>query len=209
MVSASSNSQRAIGTPIWMVSITVRTAWSTWRGDRMTVVLVVWTTIALAIPTLMQTKVPWYLNPFYPVFAIGMGVLLSRALAWTAARPAPRRRWVAIVAGLVIAASAAEARLIWYSFRYRDLRLTGQSLILAERGRLRGRRVFQDQYRRAAMFVAGAFAGADPQAQPVDPCCTLRDVAPGDYLLTSRAMPETELELIRSNEVRWLYRRRD
>ena len=36
-------------------------------------VLVVWAAVAFVMPIAMATKLGWYLNPFYPVFAIGIG----------------------------------------------------------------------------------------------------------------------------------------
>jgi len=178
------------------------------RSNRLLVVLMSWAVLALAIPTVMQTKVPWYLTPFYPVFAIGLAALIARGLHRAVATERPRWHAAALAATLVVVVSAAEARLIWYSFAVRDLRFSGQSLLLAERQQLKGRRVFQDQHRRGVMFVADALIGAHAQVLAVDPCCVLRDVNPGDYLLTGDRVVATELELLRSNGIRWLYRRR-
>jgi 4-amino-4-deoxy-L-arabinose transferase-like glycosyltransferase len=178
------------------------------RSNRFLVVIGSWALVTLAVPTVMQTKLAWYLTPFYPVFALGLAMLIVRAFADVAAATRPRWHAAALAATLVVVVSAAEVRLLWYSFAVRDLRYSGQSLLLAERQQLRGRRVFQDRQRRAATFVAGALIGARPQAPVVDPCCVLRDVSPGDYLLTADRVAIEELELLRSNGIRWLYRRR-
>jgi hypothetical protein len=41
-------------------------------GDGLKSLLAAWAAVTLVIPTPMQTKVPWYLNPFYPPFAVGL-----------------------------------------------------------------------------------------------------------------------------------------
>src|SRR5205823_2323244 len=53
-----------------------------WRGDAGPgVLLCSWAGVTILIPTLMRTKVPWYLNPFYPVFALGIAWILARGLS--------------------------------------------------------------------------------------------------------------------------------
>ena len=39
-----------------------------------------WLGVTLLIPTLMQTKVAWYLNPFFPLFALATGLIVARGL---------------------------------------------------------------------------------------------------------------------------------
>jgi 4-amino-4-deoxy-L-arabinose transferase-like glycosyltransferase len=41
-----------------------------WRGEVLTTLIVCWAGITFLMPTMMSTKVPWYLNTFYPVFAL-------------------------------------------------------------------------------------------------------------------------------------------
>src|SRR5262249_53652275 len=114
-----------------------------------------------------------------------------------------------MIACLMIVAGTAEARQLWYSFTSRDIGLSGQSLMLAERHRLRGRRLYQDLYRRHAVFIARVMTGADPQIDPVDPGSARQHIAPGEYLLTEACVTDDEFELVQSNGVRWLYRRKD
>ena len=53
-----------------------------WRSTNDRSALIgVWCVLALAVPTLMQTKMPWYLNPFYPMFALGVGWVLSHGIS--------------------------------------------------------------------------------------------------------------------------------
>ena len=170
--------------------------------------LAVWGGVVLAIPTLMQTKLPWYLNTFYPVFAvyIGSSLAYSCRVAWSA--PQSRRRMLVFAAGLVVALGVAESRLIWYSLHYRDLTLSGQSLVLAERERLRGHRLYLQPFSRAGYFVAEAVVGARPLSD-ADDSSFLRDGREGDYLLTSDECLAPELEVVRSNGRDFLYRRRE
>jgi len=37
-----------------------------------------WVGVTVLIPTMMQTKVAWYLNPFYPIFALMVGRILAQ-----------------------------------------------------------------------------------------------------------------------------------
>jgi 4-amino-4-deoxy-L-arabinose transferase len=49
------------------------------RGDRdRRAILMAWLGATVAIPTLMQTKLAWYLNPFYPLFALVIGRIFAQ-----------------------------------------------------------------------------------------------------------------------------------
>ena len=54
------------------------------RASACKAVLAGWGIVAVAVPTLMQTKATWYLHPFYPVFAVAVAIVLCRAaeIAW-------------------------------------------------------------------------------------------------------------------------------
>ena len=42
-----------------------------WQGDdTLGILLASWAGMTFLVPTVMRTKLPWYLNPFYPVFAL-------------------------------------------------------------------------------------------------------------------------------------------
>ncbi|MEO8071099.1 MAG: glycosyltransferase family 39 protein, partial [Acidobacteriota bacterium] len=53
--------------------------WGSGSGRGM--LLGTWALATFLIPTLMRTKLPWYLNCFYPAFAAGVDWLVSRALS--------------------------------------------------------------------------------------------------------------------------------
>src|SRR5262245_1568443 len=59
----------------------VRALATTRALDDTTLVLSVWAVVCFLIPTLMRTKLPWYLNPLYPAFALGAGWILARGLS--------------------------------------------------------------------------------------------------------------------------------
>ena len=186
----------------------VRNLLGFWRtNDRLSQLVGSWAAITLLIPTLMRTKLPWYLNPFYPVFALGTGWILVHAFSQV--RNSPPARWRTVMLGFVavIALGVAEGRLISYSFRYRDVGNSAQGLLLAEKDRLAGRRVFRDHWDRADIFVLGGVVGADRGLADY-PEHFLRDSRPGDYLLSSQDADRPDLVLVRSDGRLSLYRRR-
>src|SRR5262249_27735678 len=92
--------------------------WTFVRGHRPAAVLLSWAIVAVVVPTVMQTKAPWYLTPFYPVLAIGIALLIANALASASRSSIARGRLVAMTACLIVMAASAEARLLWYSFKF-------------------------------------------------------------------------------------------
>ena len=174
-----------------------------WR-DRggLATILGAWMVLTLLIPTIVQTKLPWYLNPFLPAFALSVGWLVMRAVTDTAGI----RRTMAIAA-LAIGFVAAESRLIWYSHHYRDLDSSVQGLLLAEEDRLAGCRVFSANWNTADRFVLNAVVGATSETS-----ASLDDFRrasrPGDYLLVRADTSQPDLEFVRAGAGYWLYVRR-
>jgi 4-amino-4-deoxy-L-arabinose transferase-like glycosyltransferase len=169
--------------------------------------LVAWGATTLLVPTLMSTKTPWYLNPFYPLFALCVGIVVARSLTLSAAAVAPRRRLYALSTVVVLMLGLAEAKMIWYSFKFRDVSLSEQGLLLAERQQLSGRRICRNRHSRAGIFVATAVVGAQT-IQTEDLADFLRDSRPGDYLLCNNPSDSPQLHLVRTNGRYFLYRRR-
>jgi hypothetical protein len=153
----------------------------------------------------MQTKVPWYLNPFYPAFATGLGLVFAAGLAATARAPKPGRRLAVQAAVVIVALGVAEGRLAWYSYRYRDLSLSDQSLLLIERRHLHRRRLYQDRGTRAGHFVAEAVVGAE--SHPLEDGRAFMQVSrPGDYLLTAEPCSTRGLVMVRAGRRHFLCR---
>jgi 4-amino-4-deoxy-L-arabinose transferase-like glycosyltransferase len=144
-----------VTTRAWREWRTVRAFWRTGRYS--TFVIGAVAVACLAVPTLMRTKLSWYLNPFYPVFALVVGYLMARALA--ASTPSSRRRCAVVFLAI---AMVAEARIVYYSFRYRDLSLKRQAFLLDEAPRLQGHRVYAADWSIADEFVIRAIVGAEP-----------------------------------------------
>jgi 4-amino-4-deoxy-L-arabinose transferase-like glycosyltransferase len=180
----------------------IRQSVARWREPSLAVLMTAWVGVTLLEPTLMQTKLPWYLNTFYPAFAIGVAWLAVRAASAVASAP-PWRRWALAVA-FVVAFGVAESKLVWYSFVYRDLALTDQSLVLASMEQLAGHRLYREHEDRAGAFVTG-LAHAEPRYAR-DSQSFLHDSQPGDYLVTSEAVSHPDLQLVRSNGRYSLYR---
>jgi len=179
-----------------------------WRDrDGLRVLLAAWAGCTLAIPTVMQTKTPWYLNTFYPMFAVGLALSLAPGLA-SARVSLPRWRAMTTLGAFLLALVLAEGKLIWYSFHYRDLRLSGQSLLLEERYQLRSRRVYMHPLARADWFVAEAVVGAAPQPA-LDRIGFFNASRSGDYLLGTETCDDPELKLVRTNGRQYLCRRFD
>jgi len=171
------------------------------RGGPATI-LGAWAIVTLLIPTLVRTKLPWYLNPFFPAFAVGVGWLVSRAITGAAGT----RRALA-VAALAVTVVAAESRLIWYSIHHRDVSTSVQGVLLAEQNRLAGCHVFTNRWNTADRFVLNAVVGASHgTAASVDDFRRASQV--GDYLLLSAETIQPDLELVRASAGHWLYVRR-
>ena len=106
------------------------------------------------------------------------------ALSGAAGAPQWRRR--ALAGAFLDAFAVAESKLVWYSFVYRDLALTDQSLVLAEMQELAGHRLDREHADRAGTFVTGLAHAESRYAR--DTQTFLHDSEPGDYLITSQAI---------------------
>jgi 4-amino-4-deoxy-L-arabinose transferase-like glycosyltransferase len=170
--------------------------------------LLIWAVIALLVPTLVRTKVAWYLHPFYPVFAAAVGGLIVYAGRRAAGGPGGWHTWRArtLVAVVVLAACLAQGRLTWASYTSRDLATSSQGVFLAERDQLRGKVVFRRRLDRADIFVLHAMVGATYRQAPDDEVL-MRDSRPGDFLLTRRVRQDPRLTLVRTRGEHLLYRR--
>lgn len=178
-------------------------------GDRTRLparLLIVWGAAAILVPTIVRTKVDWYLHPFYPVFAIAAGALFVSAFRRGAAAPPLWRSWRlrVLVAVLFLAAGLAEGRIIWYSSTHRELADSSQGLLLAERDRLKGKVVYRRRLDRAEIFVLHALVGATHRLVP-DRADFLRDAAAGDFFLAQGAFDDPHLMLVREQAGFGLY----
>ena len=178
-----------------------------WRGVTETSILLwSWATMTLLIPTLMRTKNSWYLQPFYPVYALGIAWLIVRGLTHGGNAPGFRRRRLVLATLLVIVFAVAEGRIAYYSYHYRDLAHSTQGLLLAEKTELRGHEIFRDRWNYAEMFVLRALVGAEHRPA-ADLEVFLHDSRPGNYFISAEPINRPDFYMVRSNGHQWLYRR--
>jgi len=150
-----------------------------WRArDEYVVVLGWWTALAFIVPTIMQTKAAWYINPFYPTFALAVGALLQYGSSHV---HGPRDRRLLLTAAVVMAAVVSESRVFWYSDHYRALDRTTQGVLLAEADRLKGARVYNTSWDLAELFVVRGLVQADPSTITIEEFVSRAD--PMDFLV--------------------------
>lgn len=171
--------------------------------DGLGVLLGSWAGMTLLIPTVMRTKLPWYLNPFYPVFALGIAWILVRALSQDR-EGSSRRRHAVLGIVIAIALGVAEGKLPWYPSHYRNVNDSVQGLLLQGKARLQNHRIFQANWDRAEIFVAGGVVGAERGlAERVD--TFWRESQPGDCLVAAGHLSDPGLVLLRSGRHHALY----
>ena len=168
----------------------------------MRLVLTAWAVVTLAVPTIMQTKLPWYLNPFYPLFALGVAWVILRGLA----SDRGRARRMALACAVVLAAVVAEAKLVWTSYYRRDPSRSVQGLLLAESVQLRGHAVCRSRWNNAEIFVLDVLIQAERRICR-DASEFARDSRRGDYFVTTPDVNVDGLVLVRADAQNALYRR--
>jgi 4-amino-4-deoxy-L-arabinose transferase-like glycosyltransferase len=129
-------------------------------GD-MRILFGAWAGATLLIPTLIATKLPWYVNSFYPLFAIVVAAIITAAFN-AFPLPAQRRERVVVGAMVVIAFAVAETKLAWYSYKQRDLGGSMQALFVNEPEMVQGRRVLLQEWDPADRFVLTHIADGEP-----------------------------------------------
>lgn len=152
--------------------------WLTADGEAHARLLVAgWMVATVLVPTLVPTRLAWYLTPFYP----GAAVLTALAVqqAWQTLRARGRRRRAgAVVALVVIATAVAEGRLAYRSFVMLDLDRSAQGLILAHRDLVRGAQLLAPSCPAPEAFLAAAVGGVCVIA--ADAATAQRLARPGD-----------------------------
>jgi len=127
------------------------------ESDRFLVVLLAsWFAGNFLLPSAVATKLGWYLNHFYPLFALAVAWVLVEAWQATVAFP---RRTAIVAASCVVAFGVAEGKLAWHSYRLLDLNRSAQSLFLAHGPEIASRRVYAEQWPYADRFVVRSVGG--------------------------------------------------
>ena len=155
----------------------------------------------------MMTKVSWYLDPFYPIFALIVGAAIAHA--WPVEGfSAKRWRQLAVIVGVILACGLAEGRLLWHSLRNRGMRGSVQELLQVEQSAVTGHTVFRDKWSYADRFVLVAIAhGTAGLASGVDEFLSVS--APGDYFIAPVTLDDQRLAPIETIGRHALYRRRE
>jgi hypothetical protein len=192
------------------ILVRVRERYAFWRIDNgLPVVIFAWLASTLLIPTFMVTKLPWYLNTFYPLFALGIAALLVAAFRYVSQSPDRRTQLVALAVTTLVAFGVAEGKLWAYSYHYRDLQQSAQGLLLEQQDRLVGHRVFRDRLDRGATFVAGLIGVRLEIAENTTEF--LRVSQPGDFFLRSSPPHRRRysVRVVRSIGGHWLLEHRE
>lgn len=172
-------------------------------SDRL--IVVAWLVATVGVPTLVATKLAWYLNSFYPLFALGVALALWQAWHTTTTLGQPRR--AAFVVGLaVLATLVAEARMTWRSRVMVDLDRSAQQLLIEHAHAMAGRRIFAAQWPTPEAFLA---KGAGARRETADSAAAFqRASTPGDFWLGGPDAVVDGAERIAANRRASLHRRR-
>ena len=126
-------------------------------SDRFLVLLVTaWFAGTFVLPSSVATKLGWYLNSFYPLFALGVAWLIVEAWQATVALP---RRTALVAMSFVVALGVAEGTLAWHSYQLLDVNRSAQSLILAHGAEIASRQVYATQWPHSDRFVVRSVGG--------------------------------------------------
>lgn len=165
-----------------------------------------WAIATFGVPTLVQTKLFWYLNPFYPLFAVGIGLLLANVLFNGQTGRGGLRR-VMLAGALVLAAViGSEARALWRLHKVTNLNTSIQGVLLEKRARYYGSRVRRDRLQRGEEFVVRAMMrGSFHVRSGVDS----NDRVRGDLFIFGREVHDDKLRPIGSADGHFVYEATD
>lgn len=169
------------------------------------VLLAAWAAATFVVPSLMATKVAWYINPFLPLFALGIGWLLDSALASAPLTAGGSRRAGILAVLIALAVVSAESRVWWQSYRRLDAGRSAQGLLLAEGPSLEGHDVFRERWGYPEVFLVRAHGARERFASDTD--AFLRSSRAGDYLLSARPVVAPGVVLVGQVTSEGLYRR--
>ena len=171
--------------------------------DRFTAVLMLaWFAGTFVLPTVVATKLGWYLNPFYPLFALVVARVVVEA--WQATAPHPRRAAL-VAASFVVALGVAESKLAWHSYRLLDVKRSAQRLFLAHEASIAGQHVYATEWPHADRFVVRTVGGRCITVASVDEYLAASQT--GDLWLGPAAV-DARLVPLATTGRQTLYRRR-
>jgi 4-amino-4-deoxy-L-arabinose transferase-like glycosyltransferase len=160
----------------WLLALVVALAclperWSRVRTlmtapDRFTAPLLLsWFAATFVLPSVVATKLGWYLNSFYPLFAL---VVARVVIAAWQATPAHPLRTALVAASFAMALGVAEGKLAWHSYQLLDVKRSAQSLFLSQGPAIAGQHVYATTWPHADRFVVRTVGGRCLRAESVD-----------------------------------------
>lgn len=164
-----------------------------------------WAIGVFLVPTLIPTKLAWYVNGVYPLLAIVLAVIVHTAWKSLVAGGMAWRARI-VVAITIVAALAAEGRMAYRSYVKLDLDRSAQGLFVDHGDAVRGRRVFARSCPRPEWFLARAAGSRCLVAGDVDAALALGDTQ--DLWLDQPGLQHPQLSLVVANRRAALYRRR-
>jgi hypothetical protein len=148
-------------------------------------------------------KLFWYLNPFYPLFAVVVGLLVANVMYNCHHSRGHLRR--VILAGLLVltAVISAETRSLWRLHVVTNLQTSVQGVLLSKRHDFRGTRVCRDRLHRGEAFVVKAMMNTDFHVMTG----ANRNGAPrsGDLYVFSRPLDNTPLRPVGEADGHFIY----
>lgn len=190
---------------LWLMQPWLRAVPAQALDPRLRTTLVAWCAVTLLVPTVMRTRVAWYLNPFYPWLALAVGLLFDRCLArWCDVPTRSRWAWVAVC---VVAFGVAEGKLIYTTLARRSLPRSNQDLLFSERTLLRDQQVFVLENHRSARFVGRAITKADVR-RAMSVGAFVSSSQPDDFLIVRGQCTDPGLTPVRATSTFSLCQRR-
>lgn len=174
------------------------------RGLPMSLVLA-WVVGAFLVPTVVPTKLAWYIDPVYPLFAMAVAVVLHEAWQWLSARGhATRARLLVVVVALAVV--SAEGKMAWQSYKKVDIDRSAQGLLIGHADLVRGRRVFAPICPRPEWFLARAAGSRCLVAHDIERYLAVSD--PQDLWLDAPTSASPAVTALVGNSGAALYARR-
>ena len=184
--------------PIAIAAVVCRRAWpivgrhilaSIRDREPVTVLMICWFVATFVLPSVMQTRITWYLNSFYPLGATLCGLLFEHA-----GRSVGRARLTeAFVLTVCLAVVVAESKSLWRLHRVTNLDTSVQGGLREHARRTGHIRVFRDKhYENEAFYVRAVLGGEFSVRDRERPRHRFRS---GDLVVTASESPEAGLVL--------------
>ena len=200
----------AAGVTLWLLRRSWRRAVDGFvhalRGrDALVILFGAWLVVTLVVPTMMQTRIAWYLNSFYPLFAVLVGLVLASGLSDQGNTVPAGRRRVVVASLLVLAVLVAQSKTLWRLHRVTNFDTSVQGLLLANSTSPPPTRVFRDTQTHSEEFFVKAVMGREfLVVASVEELMRLAE--PGDLFVSARDELDPSLHLVGQTRRHRVYR---